>query len=177
MQDLQAYLSQRGSDQSSRLVGAPLELTLDPAVYQPQVRFTTPQDNAGGVVDLGAAPDAEGMLEVLLTDTDQSGLYEAQLTRTSGSTETRRYALNVDPSEGDLKTLDAEQLAARLEGVPYKYEQAAALQSNADELRGYDLSEMVLYGLVLLLILEQILAWSAGYHPARRRAMTQGGAA
>ena len=43
MQDLQAYLCQRDSADDSRLVGEPLELTLDPAQYQPQVRFVTPQ--------------------------------------------------------------------------------------------------------------------------------------
>ena len=76
--------------------------------------------------------------------------------------------MNVDPAEGDLAALDGEQLAARLEGVKYQYEQAAAFQSAAGELAGYNLGEAILYGLVLLLIGEQILAWSASYHPARR---------
>jgi hypothetical protein len=177
MQDLQAYLSRRPSDNQPRLVGAPLELTLDPADYQPQVRFITPQDTAGGVVDVNAALNTGGKLAALLTETDLSGLYEAQLTRTDGTAETRRYALNVDPAEGDLSALDAEQLAARLEGVRYQYGQAAAFQSTVGEATGYNLSEALLYGLVLLLVVEQLVAWSAGYHPPRRHPLTHGGAA
>jgi hypothetical protein len=116
-------------------------------------------------------------LAALLTETDLSGLYESQLTRTDGTAETRRYALNVDPAEGDLSALDAEQLAVRLEGVRYKYEQAAAFQSTVGEATGYNLSEALLYGLVLLLVIEQLVAWSAGYHPPRRHPLTHGGAA
>ena len=47
VQDLQAYLSQRPGEAESRLVGSPLELRLDPALYQPHVRFTTPETGAG----------------------------------------------------------------------------------------------------------------------------------
>ena len=151
VQDLQAYLSQRpGDEEQSRLVGSTLELRLDPAVYQPQVRFTTPETGAGATTALTAAVTADGSLAAALPNADLSGFYEAQLTRTNGATERRRYAINVDPAEGDLSTLGPEQLAARLEGVKYQYEQAAAFQSTAGELAGYNLGEAMLYGLVLL---------------------------
>ena len=112
-------------------------------------------------------------------DTDFSGFYEAKLTRANGAAETRRYAVNVDPAEGDLKTATAEQIAAGLAGVKYQYDQAAAFQSAPGEIAGSNLGEAMLYGLVLLLIAEQLLAWSASYHPsaalglgARRRRVT-----
>jgi hypothetical protein len=91
--------------------------------------------------------------------------------------ETRRYAMNVDPIEGDLAALDAQRLAPRLEGIKYRFERAAAFQSAASESADYNLGEVILYMLVLLLIGEQILAWSASYHP-RRPALpqAQGGA-
>ena len=94
---------------------------------------------------------------------------------------TRRYAVNVDPAEGDLAIVGAEQLASRLEGVKYQYAQAATFQTAAAESAGYNLTEPILYGLVLLLIGEQLLAWSASYHAKggryiragqRRRRMT-----
>ena len=151
IQDLEAYLSGRPADAESRLVGSPLELRLDPAVYQPQVRFTSPQAGAGAINGVNATPTAEGTLAASLADTDLSGFYEAQLARTDGATETRRYAINVDAAEGDLTALSGPQLAARLEGVKYQYEQAAALQSTTSELAGYNLSEALLYGLILLL--------------------------
>jgi hypothetical protein len=176
VQDLQAYLSQRAGEAESRLVGSPLELRLDPAVYQPHVRFTTPETGAGATTALSASLTADGSLAATLPNTEVSGFYEVQLTRIDGANERRRYALNVDPAEGDLSALGPEQLAARLEGVKYQYEQAAAFQSTAGELAGYNLGEVILYGLVLLLVAEQILAWSASYHPAGRRGLAQGGA-
>jgi hypothetical protein len=177
VQDLQAYLSQRSGDEElSRLVGSPLELRLDPAIYQPQVRFTTPETGAAATTALTAALTADGSLAVALPNTDLSGFYEAQLTRINGAAERRRYALNVDPAEGDLSALGPAQLAARLEGVEYQYEQAAAFQSAGGELAGYNLGEAIFYGLVLLLLAEQILAWSASYHPVDRRGLAQGGA-
>jgi hypothetical protein len=177
VQDLQAYLSQRSAADAVRLVGSPLELSLDAAAYQPQVRFAAPESGAAAITVVNAATTADGTLAASLPTTDVSGFYEARLTRTNGDSETRRYALNVDPVEGDLNWLGAGQLATRLEGVKYQYEQAAAFQSSVGELAGYNLSEALLYGLVLLLICEQILAWSASYHPVDRRAAAQGGAA
>ena len=105
------------------------------------------------------------------------GFYEVRLTRANGAVETRRYAVNVDPAEGDLKTATAEQIAAGLAGVKYQFEQAASFQSAPSEIAGSNFGEAILYGLIVLLIGEQVLAWSASYHPARRRALAQGGAA
>jgi len=107
-----------------------------------------------------------------------SGFYEARLTRTDESPEVRRYAVNVDPSEGNLAAMGAEQLAGRLDGVKYHYAQASQFQFSASDQPGYNLGESLLYLLVALLIGEQILAWSASYHPlSRRNAMSHGGAA
>ena len=102
IQDLEAYLSGRPADAESRLVGSPLELRLDPAVYQPQVRFTSPQMGAGALNVVNATPTVEGTLAASLADTDLSGFYEARLARTDGATETRRYAINVDVDRGRL---------------------------------------------------------------------------
>ncbi len=170
MQDLQAYLCQRDSAGDSRLVGEPLELTLDPAKYQAQVRFITPREGSAPNTTADASPNAEGKLSVAFNDTDASGIYEARLTRSDNSAEIRRYAFNVDPAEGNLAALDKGQLAERLKGLKYEYEQASMFQSAGDETAGYDLSEAIIYALVLLLLLEQVLAWSASYHPRASRA-------
>jgi hypothetical protein len=174
MQQLQAYLSQRLAGGESRVVGSPLELSMDPAVYQPQVQFTFPEDSAAPEVTVNATKGGGGMLTATLPDTDLSGVYGARLTRADGTAEIRRYAINVDPAEGDLATLGGEQLATRLEGVKYQYEQAAMFQSAPSDLGGHNLAETLLYFLIFLLIGEQILAWSASYHPSRRRPLSQG---
>ncbi len=173
MQDLQAYLLRRPEETASRLVGGPLELSLDAAAYRPQVRFSPPADSGPAVV-VNAVPDAEGRFSASLAETDVSGFYEVRLTRTDETPEVRYYAVNVDPSEGDLKALGGEQLAARLEGVKYHYQQASLPQFAASDPSGNNLGEMLLYALVLLLLGEQALAWSASYHPAGARAVEKG---
>ena len=82
----------------------------------------------------------QGRLAVSLGGADTSGFYEVQLTRIDGKSETRHYAFNVDPTEGNLAALGAEQLASRLEGVKYQYDQAAAFQSAAGDSAGYNLT-------------------------------------
>lgn len=159
-----------------RLVGSPLELQLDPAVYRPQVRLTAPQPGppSPGAVDAVRQPN--GKLSATFVDTDWSGIYDAQLRRADGSPELRRFALNVEPDEGDLRTVTAQQLANRLEGVRYQYEQASDFHYSGRELAGIDLSPALLYALVVLLLLEQLLAWSTSYHPpARHRLAGRGG--
>ncbi len=165
-QDLAAYLTSRPGAADSSLVGAPIELKLDAAKYQAPVRFTLPDDAPEPTATLNAEPAADGKLTATLFATDQSGFYEAMLTRSNNATEMRRYAVNVDPAEGDLAALDGPQLATRLEGVKYRFEQAATYQTAGDDQSGSNLGEAILFGLILLLIGEQVLAWSAGYHPA-----------
>lgn len=171
MLELQAYLSQPSADDKSRLVGSPLVLRLDPKIFgarDKQVRFTLPEDATTPLVPVTATPAADGLLTASLFDTDLAGFYEAQIAKADNTVETRRYAMNVDPQEGNLATVSGEQLAQQLTGVKYKYEQASQFQSSAEDWASYNLGEIILYALVLLLIGEQILAWSASYHPARR---------
>lgn len=172
MLELQAFLSRR-ADAAVRPVGAPLLLSLDPAQYDPAVRFTSPDGQMPPIVT-SASPGTGGTLTATLPGTDMSGIYQARLTRKDGVEDTRRFAVNVEPEEGDLKTIDGPQLAAHLEGVVYQYEQASLFRYANGETAGYNLSQSLLYLLVLLLIAEQLLAWSASYHPPKR-ALRQGG--
>ncbi len=149
---------------------------MDGNVYQPQVRFA-PETGQRPATAANAVVTPQGNLAISLGGADTKGFYEVQLTRTNGNAETRWYAFNVDPTAGDLAALGAEQLAPRLEGVKYQYDQAAAFQSTANEATGYNLGEAILYGLILLLLAEQALAWSASYHVRRPAALAPGGPA
>jgi hypothetical protein len=173
MLEMQAFLARRPAD-TAYAVGASLVLKLDPAQYDPAIRLTTPEANAPPIT-ANAARGSNGTLSATLGGTETSGVYQVKLTRKDGGEELRRYAVNVEPEEGDLKTIDRPQLAAQLEGVAYKFEQAAAFQSAPGETAGYNLSDSLLYLLVLLLAGEQVLAWSASYHPSKR-SLRPGGA-
>ena len=76
------------------------------AEYQRQVRFVTPQGDAAAAVDAARSPDGQWL--ATLPATDRSGFYEARLTnKSTGKTESRRWAVNVDAAEGDLRACSA----------------------------------------------------------------------
>ena len=163
--EMQTFLAQRQTEDVSRQVGQPLELRLDQTVYGPRINFSKPNEADSPTAPVDAVADDQGMLEASLVDTDLSGMYSAKLALSAGGTETRHYAFNVDAEEGDTAALDGPKLATRLRGIDYQYEQASDFVFDENELAGYDLSEALLYLLIIMLVGEQILAYSAGYHP------------
>jgi len=175
MLDLGAWLLGSRPAEESGQVGMPLEVTLEASAYQRRVRFLPPADQSAASATVQAQPTPEGVLKAAFDETDAAGIYRVEVSRKDGSAETRHYALNVDPSEGDLAHLGAPELAERLKGVNYRYVRAGGFQYDLGDAAGYDLSEALLYGLIVMLIGEQLLAYSAGYHPSARRKPAQGG--
>ena len=165
VQELQAYLAAQAVGEVGRLVGTPLRVDLDPVQYQPQVRFVTPQENAPPAASTDAVPTAFGRLAASLPETPWAGVYEAQLFKSDGGRETRRYAVNVDAAEGDLRVMSPAQLDTRLAGVHYAYTQAGNYRAAENAIAGINLGQNLLYALIVLLLAEQLLAYSASYHP------------
>jgi hypothetical protein len=177
MLQLQAYLTTRPATEVPRLVGEPLELKLDPALYEPQIRFVTPKEDVSPTATVEAEQTTGGPLTAVLANTDSSGIYQAKLVRKDGKEEVRSWAVNVDADEGDLRTLTYPELATRLEGVKHEYQLASAYQYSSEQQAGYNLGTALLYLVVLLLVAEQLLAYSASYHPpSLQRGRTGGGA-
>jgi hypothetical protein len=115
------------------------------------------------------APAPVGQLAAdLPVDTVLSGFYAVELTAPDGHTDTRRFAYNVQSEEGNLKIVDGPQLESRLGGVKYHFHRAADAFFGSDDVERADLSRFVLYLLLALLIGEQMLAYSASYHPKSR---------
>ncbi len=179
MLEMQAYLANQPAGAEARQVGSPLEVRFDPGQYERQARFITPNDTTGGAsAATDATPDEldKEKLVATLADTDAKGLYRVRLSKKDGSYDERLYAFNVDPSEGDLKITPRQDLIAGLDPVKFDYALADEFQYNIEE-SGYNLFQMLLYTLIVLLIGEQILAWSASYHtPSARAARAKGGA-
>jgi len=177
-QDLLAYLASRPGADIGYEVGSRLAVEFPANAYQKQVRFVTPIEDKEPSAATDATPSADGMLSTEFAQTGNRGVYEARLTRTDSTIDVRRYAVNVDASEGDLASLSGTELASRLDGVKYHYQQAAMFQYAVSEMAGYNVSRWLLYALILLLVGEQLLAWSASYHPpSRRRTAAVGGGA
>ena len=171
MLELEAYLAAGRHRAITGLVGAPLSTTMPLAQYQPQVRFVLPAEQGGGTLTIDADASATDLTAVL-ADTQTAGVYEAQWTlRSGGEIVSRQFALNVDPREGNLDRLDSAGLAERLPGIKYLYQQAQDVAYDGERLAGPNLGRFFMWLLIVVLLAEQVLAYSASYHPVRRGAV------
>lgn len=158
---LQEHLT--GVDPSSRLVGVPIEESLDSS-YAAQVRMVRP-DDGDVVTEAELKGDGTMTARFPVEDVLSGGVYELKLSKVDGGSESRYFAYNVLADEGDLKRLQADQLTNRLDEVEFDYREASDFQGVAAQRAGTNLSEWILYLLVAVLIGEQILSYFLGYHP------------
>jgi hypothetical protein len=177
---LQSYLAASSHEAEERLVGAPVPLELEASRFLPEITLVQPTSQGDQNVRsrVTAQPRETGSPVLAVTlgsdeldrrtgETDRSGIYEAWLTTVQGGREVRRFALNVDPTEGSLATVDPGQLTLALAPLKVTIERADSVSYLAARQAGYNRSLMVMVLLVGLLLAEQALAYSASYHVAR----------
>ena len=164
IRNLVPYLSRRPVADVELQVGDPKSITFASAAYQPAIHFDGPGgDTSSATVE--AAPDGKDTMKATYARTTQSGFYTAKLTTKANKVETRVFAVNVDPAEGDLKALTGPDVVARLgPELKPKFEYASSFETQLDEAQGRNLGDLLLIVLVIVLALEQLLAWSCGYH-------------
>ncbi|ADB17888.1 conserved hypothetical protein [Pirellula staleyi DSM 6068] len=179
MLKLQSYLAAPARLDDPRLVGSPLRLALDANAYRSDVTFVIPGKTATGRSRIDLQLEADEKTPAIATaaiglpgtavsgvrQTDRAGIYEALPVTTKGEIDLRRYSVNVDPLEGDLATTPPEDLVERLDGIAFNYHLADQYQQQSLGEPGYNWSMLLLGLLVLLLLAEQFLAYSASYHP------------
>jgi Aerotolerance regulator N-terminal/von Willebrand factor type A domain len=107
---------------------------------------------------------AGGISQLHFDQTDVSGRYEIRigppLARESS------FAANTDPAESDLAKLDRAGLAELLPGWNFLYltnSRELTTDSSSVRSRG-ELHRPLLYGLLILLLIESLLAWKFGHH-------------
>lgn len=170
--ETQVYLGAAKRADAERQVGMPLVVSFPEETYQSDVQFYLP--GAEGTREVTAIaeidPDDPAQRTVSLEDVQRRGVYEAQLHRTDGTSEARRFAYNTDTSEGDLRTVSQGELRALLKDVPFEYRDAGEFLAPVEQQAGFPLAEQWWFFLALILVLvcEQLLAYSASYHPRRK---------
>jgi hypothetical protein len=98
----------------------------------------------------------------------RSGVWEFELTTREGKPEKRNAAVNVSPGEGDLHVVTRDELVEQLKGVDFEYSRASQFSDAEQQLAGWKLADAFLYLLLAALVVEQLLAFSASYHPQAR---------
>ncbi len=176
---LHAHLANPQRPSLERTVGEPIRLQLDSTEYRPAVTFLvpTPDGDAPASIDR-SAEEANDNAPVLIAtlgrdptsgiangETDVSGVYEALLRTLEGTLRHRRYALNTNPIESDLSMPSATDLVDRLAPLPVQVVSAEDLLFATGASQGQSWSQILLLAALGLLLGEQLLAYSASYHP------------
>lgn len=178
MLQLHGYLAAPATEIASKFVGAPIEFQLDSATFASEVSYRLPSTNgdAGSVIkqtatiipdspvlsfSLGQSQNGQGRTG----ETDLRGVYEIAATTVDGGLAYRRFALNVDNRESDLSIADNAELAKNLESVDFSVFDADEIIYGSVNDQGTSWSDLLLAIVVPLLLLEQVIAYFASYHP------------
>lgn len=166
MLELESHLARSRRRAESLEVGEPVTVRLDAAVDEIEVDMAMPPD--GVIVHQTAVASPGGGLEASLSRTSSAGGYTARWRRLDGTERERIFAVNVDAEEGQLERIGRERLDRTLAGVAFKYDRAESLQPDTTTLAGVPLVKPLLHLLAAVLIIEQLVAFSASYHAAAR---------
>jgi hypothetical protein len=166
MLELESHLARSRRRAESLEVGDPVVVRLDPGVDEIEVDVAVPPD--GTLVHQTAVASSSGMLEATLRDTAAAGGYTARWRRLDGTERERIFAVNVKADEGQMERIGRARLDRALAGIAFKYDRAESLQPDTTTLAGVPLMKPLLHLLAAVLIIEQLVAFSASYHAAVR---------
>ena len=166
MLELESHLARSRRRAESLQVGDPIALRLDAAIDEVEVDMVVPPD--GTIVHQTAVASPAGALEATLPNTSVAGGYAARWRRLDGTEREKLFAVNVAAEEGQLERIGRERLDRALAGVAFKYDRAESLQPDTTTLAGVPLVKPLLHLLAAVLIIEQVVAFSASYHAVAR---------
>ena len=161
--ELLRRVAKSGDDRGEVLVGQPIEWSLDPAEFRPEVLVRTPAYPTVPEYPLTAAPSTDGQgLALRWEQTEEAGIYQFVLRRFDGSESTRLVAVNVDFAESDLFTAGETDVRKVMGGLPYEYMLGLDRLVNTTGEARVELWRPILIFAVIALMTEQFLAWRWG---------------
>jgi hypothetical protein len=166
MLELESHLARSRRRAESLEVGDPVAVQLDPTIDEIEVDFSVPPE--GAIVHQTAVVTAAAA-EASLPATESAGSYTARWRRLDGTERERAFAVNVAAEEGQIECMGRDRLDRALAGVDYRYDRAESLQPDTTSVAGVPLAKPLLLLLAAVLILEQLLSFSASYHSSGRR--------
>jgi hypothetical protein len=173
------YLSSFRSPDTARLAGTPMRWDFSSKEMLPEIQVLCPPPSGTGakaLLSLNAVPAGESAFQASLNamsnqDTDEStrailssGNFEWWGTSIQGERIVKNIARNTPPAEGETEKTTLIDLNRNLNGVKFVYKSSESLGTNT-ALAGFANRNMILMVLLLVVLLfEQWLAWSASYH-------------
>jgi hypothetical protein len=194
--ELTSYLAAARQIDPLHLVGDDLTISVEDGKYDPHFRFVLPTKAAppartDSTVASATVPStqprttgshpeiqidatvAEGHLTGKLEHVSTSGIYDAQLQPTTGAVEHRMFAVNVPTGEGDLAITNNNDINLQLAGIDYQMHDARDMALSAQQLAGFQMGDALLAALIVMLLIEQLLAYLASYHIAPAKSATR----
>jgi hypothetical protein len=158
--ELLRHLTAGGGEQSDFKVGAPVELDVEPGVFESTVAVRTPRypNEPEATTTVVADPNSEA-LRIRWEQTETAGLYQFLLRRLDGVETVRFAAVNVDPTESNLTMVDDDSVRQLMEGVPHLYVKGIDRLSSVTSEAKTELWTPVLLAAALVLMSEQFLAF------------------
>ncbi len=148
--------------------GTPIELSLNPSLYQPEVNILTPDDHVTRLQAVRDEADSSQQdFKTVFRETDQPGVYGVTLMGQDQKPTQRLYAMNVDPREGSLQIADDASLLRELgNDTQVQIQKAGTFEWIRNESPGSEIRWLLLVLLAVVCILEQILAARLSYQSA-----------
>jgi hypothetical protein len=178
--ELQSFLGQGRRELDPRAVGATIDVQLEVDKYTRDLKFIAPGDQPDQRVPIERAAEAVSADSPLMQasigrstpqqrsgETDQRGVYEAWATTNAGEFEVRRFALNVDPLEGEMGVVPPPLLLEKLEAVSPRVTTWDVVLASNEQGDDGPWAHVFLAILILILLGEQLFAYSFSYHPLR----------
>ena len=176
--ELEQYVARNVGSNSQRLVGEPIEIVLDPAVYRSQLEIRPP--DATGLVRLTAvvpqaangvptAPTAEARLRETFRETGQPGIYTVVRFKQDESTDPLLLAYNVPLEESELELAATAEIRRRLgNGTQIRIQEFGNFDWIQGRQAGQEVRDFLLLIILAVLLGEQWLAMRLSFHATTR---------
>lgn len=158
--ELLRHLTAGGGKQTDFKVGTPVELRVEPGVFDTTVAVRTPRypNEPEATTSIVADANSED-LRIRWEQTETAGLYQFLLRRLDGVETVRFAAVNVDAVESNLTMVDDDSVRELMEGVPHMYVKGVDRLSSVTSEAKTELWTPVLLAAALVLMSEQFLAF------------------
>ena len=141
-------------------MGDTIEVSIDPAEFEPDALLRTPNYPNDREIGLTAIPAEGGRgLKFVWENARTAGIYRLVLNRREGGENVRLIAVNIDPREGDLWGADEDELTKAAGDLPLTYVDGIDDLTGADGEARFEMWRACLFAALGILMAEQCLGW------------------
>ena len=174
--ELQDYLASSSNRLQTLSVGNPIRESFDSEKFRSDMTVVAigEDQDSRELRDVTATSQGSAEMQIAFgTNVDQgspfigkSGIYELWYTDREGKTNLNRYAVNLDENESNLEVSLVRDLLNRFDESNVKAINFDEFSPDPHHSSATQLSKILLGILLLILVLEQLLAYALSYHPS-----------